>query len=143
MADEGGIGRLRARMAAIPKAVREAVKPALVKSAEEMAATMRSLAPDDPATDAPDLKTSIEVTGPGQQTPPYSQPGGSMTVPENAAAVTVGDHVVRYAHLLEYGTTKAPAQPFFWPTVRLLRKRSTNRIKRAVSKAVRDNWGSK
>lgn len=141
MANDGGIGRLQKRMAAIPKAVRKAVEPALLKSATEMADTMRSIAPDDPSTSAPDLKSSIAVTGPGQQTPPYSQPGGSATVPENAAAVTVGNSDVRYPHLVEYGTSKAAAQPFFWPTVRLLRKRSTNRIKRAVSKAVRDNWG--
>lgn len=138
---DGGIGRLQQRFAAIPKEVRKAVEPVLMKSANELASTMRHIAPDDPATSAPDLKTSIEVTGPGQQTPPYSQPGGSMTVPEDAAVVTVGDHVVRYAHLVEYGTTKAAAQPFFWPTVRLLRTRATNRIKRAIGKAVREHWG--
>ena len=39
------------------------------------------------------------------------------------------------------GTRRTPAHPFFWPAFRLMRKRATNRIKRAVSKAVRDNWG--
>ncbi|WP_029042567.1 HK97-gp10 family putative phage morphogenesis protein [Cucumibacter marinus] len=142
MAKDGGISRLQKRFAALPRAVREGVRPALLKSGNEMADTMRQIAPDDPATDAPDLKSSIEVTGPGEQTPAYSQPGGSLTVPEFGVAVTVGNADVRYPHLVEYGTTKAPAQPFFWPTVRLLRKRVTNRMKRAVGKAVRDNWGS-
>lgn len=137
MADDGGIGRLQRRLNAIPRVVRDAVNPALIKSADEMADAMRTLAPHETG----DLKESITVTGPGKSTPPYSQPGGSMTVPENAAVVTVGDQDVRYAHLVEYGTTKANAQPFFWPAVRLLRKRATNRIKRAVKKSVRENWG--
>ena len=134
MADDGGLSRFRKRMNAIPKAVREAVKPAVVKSAEETAAMMRALAP----VDSGDLKDSITVTGPGQATPPYSQPGGSHHVPENAAAITAGNSAVRYAHLVEYGTTHAAAQPFFWAALRLTRKRATNRIKRAISKAVKE-----
>ena len=125
-------------MRAIPKEVREAVKPALMKSGNELAGAMKALAPVDEG----DLRDSIEVTGPGEQTPPYSQPGGSATVPENAVAVTAGNSDVRYPHLVEYGTTKAPAQAFFWPAFRSNRKRSTNRIKRAISKAVKNNWGS-
>lgn len=65
-----------------------------------------------------------------------------MTVPENAVAITVGDHTVRYAHLVEYGTTKAPAQPYFWPAVRLGQKKAKTAIKRAIGKAVRQNWGT-
>ncbi|MCJ8053890.1 HK97 gp10 family phage protein [Shinella curvata] len=143
MADDGGLSRIQQRMAMIPRRVREAVTPALIKEGNDLAVTMRILAPDDPATDAPDLRSSIEVTGPSEQTPPYSQPGGSMVVPENAVAVTVGNADVRYPHLVEYGTTKATAQPFFWPTVRLQRKKATNAIKRAIRKAVKDNWGSR
>lgn len=60
-----------------------------------------------------------------------------MTVPENAVAVTVGDQDVRYPHLVEFGTTKAQAQPFFWPAVRLHRKKATNGIKNAVRRAVK------
>lgn len=141
MSSDGGIGRLQRRLAAIPGVVRKAVKPALMKQGNAMAATMRQLAPDDPATGEPDLKTSIEVTGPGEQTPAYSQPGGSMTVPENAVAITVGNTDVRYPHLVEYGTLETPAQPFFWPTVRFHRKKTEASIKRAVGTAVRKNWG--
>lgn len=142
MADDGGLSKFQKRLGAIPTRVREAARPALVKQGNDMAVMMRILAPDDPATGAPDLRSSIAVTGPGEQTPPYSQPGGSTVVPENACAVTVGNTDVRYPHLIEYGTTKMRAQPFFWPAVRLMRKKSTNAIKRAVAKAVRDNWGS-
>lgn len=138
MAGDGGLSRFQKRMRAIPKAVRESVHPALVKGAEEIAATARRLAPEETGA----LKESITVTGPNQPTPAYSQPGGARMVGENQAAVTVGNSKVRYAHLVEYGTTKAPAKPFFWPAFRSQRKRAANRIKRAMSKAVRDNWGS-
>lgn len=139
MKNDGGLKRFQERMNAIPQAVRDGVKPALVKSADEMAAAMKALAPEDTG----DLKRSINVTGPGQRTPPYSQPGGSKMVPENAAAVTVGDSDTRYPHLVEYGTNDTHAQPFFWPGFRTTQKRATNRIKRAMAKAVKDNWGSK
>lgn len=165
--DDGGIGKLQRRLAAIPKAVKSAAQVEILKQAEAMAETMRRFAPDDPATGEPDLKTSIEVTPAGKSTPPYSQPGGSLVVPENAVAVTVGNENVRYPHHVEYGTNPhdvskgggtlrgriraalgggtqhpgAPAQPFFWPAVRLHNKKSAAAIKRAVRKAVRDNWG--
>ena len=125
--------RLQRRLAAIPQAVKRAVEPALVQSGNELAAAMRALAPEDTG----DLKDSIAVTLPGQSTPPYSQPGGSQVAKENQVLVTVGNHVVRYPHLVEYGTANAAAQPFFWPAFRLKRKRLANRIKRAISKAVR------
>jgi HK97 gp10 family phage protein len=136
--DDQSLRRFQARMAAIPKAVREAVAPALTTSAEEMAALMRTLAPKDTGK----LAESIAVTGPGQQTPPYSQPGGSRTVRENEVAITVGGPDVRYPHLVEYGTSRAPAQPWFWPAYRSLKKRGANRIKRALGKAVKDHWGA-
>ncbi|PTX04610.1 HK97-gp10 family putative phage morphogenesis protein [Pararhodobacter aggregans] len=134
------LDRLNRRMAAIPVAVRRAVIPALEKGAEEVAAAQRALAPDDPATGAPDLRTSITVTPPGQATPAYSQPGGSLMASELEALVTAGNTNVRYAHLQEYGTKRHAAQPFFWPGFRLARKRAANRIKRAIGKAVREGW---
>lgn len=131
---DGGLSSFQRRMNAIPKAAREAVKPALMASAYEVADLMEQMAPEDTG----DLINSIAVTGPGQITPPYSQPGGSMSVPENATAITVGSTDVRYAHLVEYGTSKAPAHPFFWPAVRMGRKRAMDRIKRAVGKAIKE-----
>ncbi len=140
MTDDGGLSRFQRRMAAIPKAVREAVIPAVVKGADEMADGMRSLAESSRDTGA--LIDSIIVTGPGQQTPPYSQPGGSYTTKETEAVITVGNSDVRYPHLVEYGTQKAQAQPYFWPAVRTRGKRARDRIKRAMRKAIKNNWGS-
>lgn len=130
--------RLEKRLAAVPRSVKEAVQPVLDQSGEELASTMRQLAPEDTGA----LKDSIAVTPAGQSTPAYSQPGGSTLVPENAVLVTVGNVDTRYPHLVEYGTTSADAQPFFWPAFRLLKKRLEGRIKRAIRKAVKEGWQS-
>jgi HK97 gp10 family phage protein len=133
---DDGLDRMNRRFAAVLKNVREMLPPALIKGANEIADMQRRLAPVDEG----DLKASITVTPPGGTTPPYSQPGGSRTAGELEAIVTAGNSDVRYAHLPEYGTSNAPAQPYFWPGWRFMRKRSTDRIKRAGSKAVRTGW---
>ncbi len=132
-----GLKSFQKRMKAIPVAVVGAVGPAVISGANLVAQTIRALAPDDPTTQAPDLRTSIAVTGPGQSTPPYSQPGGAAVVPVTGAAVTAGNGAVRYPHLLEYGTSKMAARPFFWPGFRLSKKKAAAKIKRGISKAVR------
>lgn len=140
MADDGGLAKFQKRMEAIPKAAREAVAPALVKSAEEVAAAMRVLVPVDQG----DLEASITVTGPGQSTPPYSQPGGSIVVPELTSAVTAGNSDARYAHLVEYGHSnglhgsEVPPHPFFWPGFRMTRGKALRRIKRTIGKAIKE-----
>lgn len=148
---ERGAARLRQRLSSIPAAVKEAARAATLKQANAMAATMRGLVPEDEG----DLKESIVVTPGNAATPPYSQPGGSMVVPELSVAVTAGNADVRYAHLVEYGTVertvkktgkpsgKGPAQPFFWPAVRLHRKKAQAAIKRGVGTAVRKAWSKR
>ena len=138
MANDGGISRVKKRLAAIPKEVKEAVQPSLMRQANQMANTMRRFAPVDTGA----LRESITVTPGGQSTPPYSQPGGSMTVPENAVAITVGNSDVRYGHLVEYGTSKTKAQPFFWPAARLHNKKAKTAIKSAIRRAVKKHWGT-
>lgn len=71
--------RLQKRLKAIPRAVKQAVVPALMTSGNELADRMKHLAPEDTGA----LKDSITVTPPGGTTPPYSQPGGSRTAGEN------------------------------------------------------------
>ncbi|MEQ8167002.1 MAG: HK97 gp10 family phage protein [Alphaproteobacteria bacterium] len=127
-----------ARLEGIPAAIRQDIKLALMKSAEELADMQRHLAESSRDTGA--LIESIEVTAPGETTPAYSQPGGSRTAHELEAIVTVGNEDVRYPHLVEYGTADAPAQPYFWPAVRTLQKRINNRLNRAARKAIRDFW---
>lgn len=134
MADDGGLRSFQNRMAAIPREVRRSVQPALVDAAEDVAGFIRQLAPEDTGA----LSGSIVVTPPLQSTPAYSQPGGSQVAPPNAALITAGNKDVRYAHLVEYGTARAGAQPFFWPGFRIARKSAAAKIKRAISKAIKE-----
>jgi HK97 gp10 family phage protein len=131
-----GIKGFQRKMKAMPEAARKALAPATARGADEIARTAEALAPEDSG----DLVGSVAVTIGPKNTPAHSHPGGIRTVPEGAAAVTAGNSDVRYAHLVEFGTTKAPAQPFFWPAFRSQRKRAETRIKRALSKAVKEEF---
>lgn len=133
MRDASGRARVDRMLSGATLAALAEVQPALLRAGNRIANTMRQLAPEDTG----DLKNSIAVTPAGQSTPPYSQPGGESVVPANQVAITAGNTEVRYAHLAEFGTAKAPAQPFFWPGFRLERRRATNAIRRSIAKAVR------
>ena len=140
MADDGGLSRIQQRLNAIPNLLRERMKVVTLEEANKLADDMRTFALSSKATGR--LIESITVTAAGKTTPPYSQPGGSTVVPENAAMVTAGNAEVRYPHLVEYGTKKAHAQPFFWPAVRINKRRTLSRIRREIGKTVRANWGA-
>ncbi|QWW69349.1 HK97-gp10 family putative phage morphogenesis protein [Rhizobium sp. WYJ-E13] len=139
MASSDGLDGLMSAFDRVKKAPRQQITKALEASANELADAQQHLAPKD--THA--LADSITVTGPGETTPAYSQPGGSRVAGETEVIVTAGDADVRYAHLVEYGTSTTEAQPFFWPALRLLRKSLQQRIDRAGRKAVRDAWNGK
>lgn len=125
---------LSARLNAIPSEVVKAVRPALVKGAEEYAAAMRALVPVDEG----DLKESITVTAPGETTPAYAEGGGRRTAGPNQALVTVGNEDVRHGHLQEFGTVKQEAQPFMRPGARLAKPRAQRRISRAIGQAIKN-----
>ena len=137
MADiDAQLRRLKARFDAVPVRVQEAALVSLQKSSIELADLMRTLAESSRDTGA--LIDSIEMTPGDMNTPPFSQPGGSTVVPSNAVMVTAGNEDVRYPHLVEHGTSEAPAQPFFWPAFRMLRNRIKSRTTRDIRKAVRE-----
>lgn len=131
-----GKKRLLDTFRSLPEEVKAETLKGVMKSAEELARVQKALVP----VDSGDLRDSITVTGPGETTPPYSQPGGERVVPDYGAAVTAGNTDARYPHLVEFGTTKAPAQPYFWPAYRSLRKRLQARISRASRKGIREAW---
>ena len=135
MADDGGLARLQRRLKAIPQQVRDEMNVVLDKQAHELAATMKQLAPQEDG----DLRESIQV----EASPTYLAravvAGGAKTTrPVREGA----DASYDYAFAQELGTTKMPANPFFYPAVRLLNKRIKRRIKAAAARAVKKNWGS-
>ncbi|SCM70034.1 conserved hypothetical protein [uncultured Pleomorphomonas sp.] len=137
MADDGGLSRIQRRLNAIPARLKERMAAVAVEEANRVADDMRVLAPLDTGK----LRGSIAVTPGGHSTPPYSQPGGSTVAPEGGATITAGNSDVRYAHLVEYGTTKTPAQPFFWAAYRLDKKAVVARFRREARKVIKETWG--
>lgn len=94
-----------------------AIQASLEKSAEEMASTARALAPVDDG----DLRASIKVTP------------GDLKV-----RVSAGGNRAWYAPLVEYGTKKMAARPFWWPAWRFMRRRIRSRTVRDINKAMKD-----
>ncbi|WP_127559065.1 HK97-gp10 family putative phage morphogenesis protein [Nioella ostreopsis] len=129
-----GSEKLDLRLSAIPAEVLAELRPALVKGANEVADNMRALVPVKEGK----LHDSIEVTGPGETTPPYAAGGGSVTAKPNQALVTVGNEDVRTGHLQEFGTVHHDAQPFMRPGFRIAKPRVFRRIQRAISKAIKN-----
>jgi HK97 gp10 family phage protein len=135
---DGGISRLQARLLAIPQQVRDGIKPAMEKSAQEIVDAMKTLVP----VKTGHLRDSIGWTW-------GDPPKGSVVLGKSSAleglTITIyageGEHDVFYARFVEFGTAHAHAHPFFFPAYRLYKKRAANRIKRAVRTSVRKNWG--
>lgn len=124
---------LEDRLKAIAPEVIAALRPALVRSGEEVATNMRTLVPKDTGN----LEESIAVTGPGETTPAYAANGGKRTAGPNQVLVTVGDDGARYGHMVEFGTAKMEAQPFMLPAWRTAKPRIDRRIKAAITAAIK------
>lgn len=135
MAKVEGLARLKARFASLPPRIKFEVKAAIEKSADELIAFQKRLAPDDPSTPPPDLKSSIRKRE-GRH--------------ELSVEVFTDDFKAAW---VEFGTAEHPAggkftgstipsiaaQPFFFPPYRASRRRIKSRISRAVKKAVKAN----
>ncbi|RAH97617.1 hypothetical protein DLJ53_27570 [Acuticoccus sediminis] len=129
-----GLDKAQRKLKTLSKSALEAVQPALIKGAEDIANIQRSLAPEDEG----DLRDSIHVTKPGEATPYGAIRKGEATVAEpNQAIITAYSDDVDYAYHVEFGTSDTDAQPFFAPGYRLGKKKALNRIKRAIATAVK------
>ena len=132
--DDGGIGRLQKRFAAIPKAIRDEVQPSLTRNSDNLAKLMKQLAPEEEG----DLRESIRVEQGPHELSRVVLAGGEKTTRE----VRTGSGVTYdYAMAQELGTKDMPANPYFYPAKRLLAKRTRNSLKAAVRKAVKKHWG--
>lgn len=119
--------RLNKRFAAVTKAARDAVKPALDKQADRLVAAQKNLAPVDDG----ELKDSIRKTAGEHELQVVVTAGGTGATPGF------------YATFVEFGTSESQAQPFFYPAYRLNKKSMEAAIKRAIAKAIRDEWAGK
>ena len=141
--------RLLDKMAAMPSAVRSAVKQALAEGADEITDDMKRLAPKRTGK----LRNSIVQTWGGGKVRYSSLSGSSGEAgdPDLSVRISAGNSEVRYAHLVEFGTaphlngglfagSRHPGtspNAFFFPAYRSRRRRVKARISRATTKAVK------
>jgi len=125
------VQRLNRKLAALPDAAKAEIRPALEKSAQEIVALAKSLAPVDKG----DLRASIGWTW--GTAPKGSIKIGAVVSGDLTVTIYAGNSEAFYARWVEFGTVKARAQPYFYPAYRALRKRSKSRIKRAGTKAAK------
>lgn len=119
MAKVEGLARLKRRFAKLPQRMKTEVRLSLEKSADELVEFQKRLAPDDPRTAAPDLKSSIRKRD-GRH--------------ELSVEVFTDDFKAAW---LEFGTVNMSARPYFFPAYRASKKRIKSRTSRAVKKAVK------
>lgn len=119
-----------ARLGRIPPHVKKRINQANEKSAEELAAMMVRLVPVDDA----ELQRSItyyELTGAGSG-------GATNTGGGIIWRVVAGNERAYYARFVEFGNGIVPAQPFFYPSYRALRRLIRNRQLRAFRAALKE-----
>lgn len=135
-----GLRRLNRKLAAMPVEARKAIGEAIDKGANEIIALQKSAAPVDDGA----LQASIRKRrgGRGIAGDLKGEAGLSVTITAGGAATTRpvregASATYDYALAQEFGTQKMPANPFFFPAYRLLKKRVKGRITRATTKAAR------
>lgn len=125
-----GITQMKAKLARMPVAVQAKAKAAMEKGAEEIVNMMKRLVPVDQG----DLRDSIGWTWgaapSGSRVFAKSRP---MQAGDLRLVIYAGSDEAFYARMIEFGTVKMPASPYFFVSYRALK----NRVKRRVVVASR------
>lgn len=119
------------------------LRRALVKAAQPMADAARSMAPDDPRTPAPDLKSSIGVAT--QLTRRHRDEKENEVEVYVGPTRQAGRSVLNYASNVEFGTFRATSHPYLRPAFdatrdqvfELLRKELAAEIEKTIARATR------
>ncbi len=138
----------RARIDAIPDAVREAAARELERGAEEMVQELRRVAPYDAEPDGRHIRENIGWTWgdapAGSFTMAQIRSGPDAGVEYAALSITIyanpKDAKGRpYASWVEFGTKRSGARPFFWPVYRKHRRRIRSRVLKAIREAIKSH----
>lgn len=124
------VAQFQQLMERIPKEVAAELEGAVTDAAEGMAAQMRQAVPLG-ADGRNELLESIRVTPGKHPLRKVIRAGGDLTRRKSASG-----REYDYARAQEFGTQDAPAQPFFWPIYRLMKKRFKAQIARKAKKAI-------
>ncbi|MEQ1403837.1 HK97-gp10 family putative phage morphogenesis protein [Neorhizobium sp. Rsf11] len=144
-----GLDRLNRKLTkTIPEAAYRRVKEALEQSADEAIAVMKGLVP----VDSGELRDSIAWTW-------GDAPKGAIALATSTAkagdlriTIYAGGGDAYYARFVEFGTSPhpnkglfagsmhpgTPAQPFFYPGWRLVRRKVKGRVTRNIKKAIKE-----
>lgn len=115
----------------ISRAVRDSVQAEIVPIAEDVAATMRRVGPRDQTFQ---LERSICVERDATRPRVYIKAGGRLTTRAVSKGVAA---TYDYALAQEFGTAEMQANPFFYPTWRLKRRKARAAVTRAIKRVVR------
>lgn len=136
------LARLQQKLDRLPKVAKDLIRAEMGKAADDIVAMMKRQAPvlKEPHSKrrAGALRDSIGWTW--GKAPKYAQVmaevrssmGGDLTI-----TIYAGNSEVRYPHLVEFGTKKAAAQPFFYVSWRASRKSARRGVRKAVREAAR------
>ena len=127
-----GLPELKRKLVALKVKTEAEIQPVMATAAGEVVAMMRRFVPVDEG----DLRDSIGWTfgeAPKRTIKIGKFKQGSLTV-----TIYAGGEQAFYAHMVEFGTIKTSAQPFFWPSWRAMRKPIKRRIAKAIQDAVRN-----
>ncbi|WP_136440306.1 HK97-gp10 family putative phage morphogenesis protein [Pacificoceanicola onchidii] len=142
----------------VPARVRQAAKTALEAGANELVEQMRRLAPKDTGAlrdsinwtwgDAPagalysdrvggddtgGIRVTIYVGGTERTKRRQARNSGTRLRDQNRSGYFDADN----ARYQEFGTSRMPANPFFWPAYRATKRRIKARITREINKAIK------
>jgi len=118
-----GRARYHLKMRDLPRAVRQELAQAAEKNARDVSALQRQTV----TVDDGDLKASHKVV-----------PVRSDVI---RWRVTAGDEKAFYARMIEFGTPRNMAQPWFYPSYRVLKPKIRARNRAAVKRAIRKVMG--
>lgn len=107
------------------------LRRALVKAAQPIADEAKALAPDDPHTPAPDLKSSIAVAT--QLTRRHRGEKESEVEVYVGPTVQAGRSVLNYASNVEFGTFRAAPHPYLRPAFQAAQGRVMEILRRELS----------
>jgi len=132
MARNLSVDQFEQLMRNIPKAVAEELVGTMTAAATQLAGAMKSAVPHG-VDGRNELTESIQQRPGSHPLQVKVTAGGELTTRSvrRGASVTYD-----YALANEYGTRKMTAQPFFWPTYRLLKRRIRAQVQRGMKKGI-------
>lgn len=129
---EGAEG-MAVRARALPGVIQRKVADALGVGADELVAMLRGVAPVGAQDDDQPGRLREAVH---REAGPSEIAIDVVVDPRDSKGQGYAPHV-EYGHVAENGT-HVPAQPFFWPTIRVQRRRIRSRVARAASAGIRE-----